>query len=193
MSKLIFAKPPLRFQEVPDGKQMAEEKVMAQTGVREFSPKLAVSEGIFWSPYVERMVPKGNIARKILRSFWKINVIKSWISFCLINMVKVRNVREVQLIMSISKPNLWCGLVYACLVSSILYQNCQNKIYSNFIFTFKCFLPNFIILEDKESINKTLPLPIRIFFVIFIHNNVISWVYYWKVISFLGGIIYLVC
>lgn len=59
MSKLIFAKPPLRFQEVPNGKQMGEEKVMAQAGVREFSPKLAVSEGIFWSPYVEKMVPKG--------------------------------------------------------------------------------------------------------------------------------------
>lgn len=69
MSKLIFAKPPLRFQEVPNGKQMAEEKVMAQAGVREFSPKLAVSEGIFWSPYVEKMVPKGNKARKLLISF----------------------------------------------------------------------------------------------------------------------------
>ncbi|XP_022338612.2 four-jointed box protein 1-like [Crassostrea virginica] len=59
MSKLIFAKPPLRFQEISDRKQMVEEKVIAESDVKGFSGKLAVSEGIFWSPYVERMVPKG--------------------------------------------------------------------------------------------------------------------------------------
>lgn len=59
MSKLIFAKPPLRFQEISDRKQMVEEKVIAESNVKGFSGKLAVSEGIFWSPYVERMVPKG--------------------------------------------------------------------------------------------------------------------------------------
>ncbi|XP_061166823.1 four-jointed box protein 1-like [Saccostrea echinata] len=59
MSKLIFAKPPLRFQEVPiiNGKQMVG--VIAESDRRKFSGKLAVSERIFWSAFVEKMVPKG--------------------------------------------------------------------------------------------------------------------------------------
>lgn len=110
MSKLIFAKPPLRFQEIPNGKQMSEEKVMVPSDVKEPLGKHAVSEGIFWSTYVEKMVPKGRSSKKnidIDHRRYLLSKSKSYKYLLYIEMTNGRGIYHISLLSANMTGKIW--------------------------------------------------------------------------------------